>query len=172
MHIYNFPQPPIQTICVGRPSSVPTSSNLRRTSQPSFSRPNTTCLPFSFANFPSSSVSTIKNCDELLFLPELAMASDPLRGSTFSPALSSLNFPPYIDCFKRRFSMLKNTHGTHGDHLSATAITPCDVASLRNKILDDAMYGTIEIMQLFVRGILTRSLFSRTQCNKIVDSLW
>ena len=92
---YSFPQAPIHTGMEGFPlASPPTSLRRSSTSQPSFSSPNTTYFPFIFESLPSSSVRTTKNCDELVFLPEFAIASVPRANFFLSPALSSLNLPP------------------------------------------------------------------------------
>ena len=94
-----FPHPPIHTGVTGFPSPSPaTSFNLSSTSNPVFNTPNATYLPFNFASCVSLSVSTIKNWEEFVFLPELAIARVPFRILIFNPSFSSLNLPPYIDC--------------------------------------------------------------------------
>ena len=63
------------------------------TSSPCTTCPMTTCLP----SHCGAAASVMKNCDVLLFLPELAMETTPGPSClSFNADFSSLNLPPYM----------------------------------------------------------------------------
>ncbi len=65
-----------------------------RSSIPSWTSPNTTCLPFKYG----TALSVKKNCEEFVFLPLLAIESSPFLEWFRNPDGSSGNFPQASPC--------------------------------------------------------------------------